>query len=149
MKFPKLSGFVILIIVGAMLGVVSSYIAIKFIYSDRNTDYPVSESTTEPGIDLPQSKPDLLPAVSTEILNHQITYTRRNAIVEAAEKEGAEQARLEGGVQRTNPVVCTDGPQLCCRTAVSRTLIIRIRKERFGCKRRRAPPPRPWISSLW
>jgi len=89
MNLSKVLGIAALIIAGAILGTAASYIAIKLLSPENNDTVQVEELESKPAINIPPSSPDLVSTGSINDLNEQITRTRRNAIVEAAEKVGS------------------------------------------------------------
>ncbi|HHI03858.1 MAG TPA: PDZ domain-containing protein [candidate division Zixibacteria bacterium] len=89
MNISKVISIAALIIAGAILGTASSYVVIKLLSTESSDTLIVEKPDSKPAIDIPSMTPDMVSTSSIDILNEQITRTRRNAIVESAEKVGS------------------------------------------------------------
>jgi serine protease Do len=88
MRSVKLISVVALILVGAVLGIGTAYLASKLVYPV--TDVKQTDDITQPTVDtlLVQTSPEIKPEVTPVNLENNISDTRRNAIVMAAERIG-------------------------------------------------------------
>ena len=89
MRLSKIYSIAVLIIAGALLGVITSYVVIQLFPSDQGKDTYVEKPQTKQVIDPLPANTDLMPASITSELNEKIIISRRNAIVEAAERVGS------------------------------------------------------------
>ncbi len=89
MRNSRLAGIAVLIVIGALLGYATSYIAIKMLSSDEPQSAVTEGPQTTPDNNIPATQPQVVPAGAADDFNTQITMTRRNAIVEAAERVGS------------------------------------------------------------
>ncbi|MCP4582607.1 MAG: PDZ domain-containing protein [candidate division Zixibacteria bacterium] len=88
MGYSKVSGVIVLVVIGALLGVATSYTALKLLpYGNR--DKPDLENHQAKANPDRRIQPQVVNTEAIDHLNKQIMQTRRNAIVEAAEKVGS------------------------------------------------------------
>ena len=95
MRLSKLFGIVSLVVIGATLGIATSYVVVKILTPGRldktlSTTGPTASDTATSAEVQQHSEASLGPGQNLSAdLNDHITSTRRNAIVQAADKVGA------------------------------------------------------------
>jgi len=88
LKNSKIYNIVFLVVIGGVLGVAVSYFTVKLLSTNDINGSHIAEKQLTPSDTIPSSYVEPILSPSTDELNQQITFTRRNAIVEAAEKVG-------------------------------------------------------------
>jgi len=89
MGYSKVTGVIAIVIIGALLGVATSYVALKFINPSKSVNLDNKQSEKSPS-DIPaQTQSQAIQTVSANDLGDEISQTRRNAIVRAAENVGS------------------------------------------------------------
>jgi serine protease Do len=89
MKYTKFLSLTVLVLVGAVLGSLASFAVIKLFSSPGSDQAEVSRPREYIDNGPTSIQPDLTSPASVDEINHQIMSSRRNAIVEAAEKVGS------------------------------------------------------------
>jgi len=89
MGYSKVTGIIAIIIVGALLGTATSYVALKLINRSKSINLDTERSVNSAEVIPAQAQSQAIQTAYISDPNDEITQTRRNAIVRAADNVGS------------------------------------------------------------